>query len=178
MRRHGKGPFKASLIAHATGPASQSQRTQIREFGAAALLWPPAARDDGTAVTGAVAEGGDEITWKGHAGSIFVIKDDTTSEIPFRTASEQDCSVAEATLSGDSVYALVECPSSPLRLVHAAAGAPPETIALPPLGALACVPTQIIARTPTDLWLRASCGGTTQQPEISAVFRESHAQPP
>ena len=178
MRRHGQGPFKASLIVHADGPASQSVRTQVREFGAAALVWPPPVRDDGTPVTGALAEGGDEIAWKQHAASIVLIKDDSKAELPFRSAAEQDCHVREATLAGDRVYAIVACPSSPARLVRAGVAVPPEPIAIPALAGLACVPTRILANAPNDLWLRAACGGTSEKPETTAVFRQGHAQQP
>ena len=178
MRRHGQGPFKASLIVRAEGAASQSLRTQIREFGSAALLWPPPAHDDGTPVAGALAEGGDEIAWKGHASSIFLLNDAGSAELSFRTASEQDCQVAEATLAGDDVYALVACPSQPARLVRATRALAPQAVTVPRLGPLTCVPTQIIGLGPNDLWLRAACGGTPNQPETIAIFRQGHAQPP
>ncbi|MEP7052108.1 MAG: hypothetical protein ABJB12_17215 [Pseudomonadota bacterium] len=179
MRRHAQGPFKATLIVHAEGPQTQSVRTQIREFGAAALLWPPPVRDDGTKVTDAVANGGDEIAWAGHASSIFLIKDDAAAELSFRSTSDQDCYVQDATLVGESAYAIVACPSSAARLVRARLGVPPEPIALPPLIDHApCTPVQIIARAPDDLWVRAACGGTAEKPDVDAVFRSAHPQQP
>jgi len=179
MRRHEKGPFTASVLIHAEGSQTQSLRTQIREFGAAALVWPPPARDDGTPVTGALAEGGDEIAWKGHASSLFVVKDDSTTELSFRSSSEQDCHVQEAALVADGAYAIVACPSLPTRLVHARAGATPEPIPVPALNEhTPCAPIQVIARSADDVWLRGACGGTPEQPEVEAVFRQGHAQQP
>jgi hypothetical protein len=178
MRRHAKGPFRTTLIVHAEGPQAQSLRTQIREFGGAALVWPPPVRDDGTPVTGAPAVGGDEIAWKGHASSIFLIKDDGVAELPFRSTSDQDCHVQQATLVAESAFAIVACESSATRLVRAAVGAPPEPFALPPLSDSApCTPVQIMARAPDDVWVRATCGASKQR-ETEAVFRSGHAQLP
>jgi hypothetical protein len=178
MRRHAAGQFQASVIVHAEGPPTQSQRTQVREFGAAAVLWPPPARDDGTAVSGAIAEGGDEIAWQGHASSVFKITDTAIMELRFRSVSEQDCQVIEATLAGEEVYALVACPGVPNRVVRALHDAEPVRLALPVLPALpACSPIQVLGRAPADLWIRAECG-TAGQAQVQAIFRSGHPQQP
>ena len=178
MRRHGQGRFKAAVIVKADGPQTQSVRTRVREFGSAALLWPPPVRDDGTRVFGAPAEGGDEIAWKGHASSVFRITDEGTAEFRFRSASEQDCSVSDAALVGEGVYAIVACPDALARLVRATAHGEPERVELPSLPALlACSPAQVIGRAPDDLWVRAECG-PEGQPKSDAIFRRAHAQKP
>ena len=178
MRRHGQGPFRASVIVKAEGRVSQSSRTGVREFGSAALLWPPPVHDDGTPVTAAPTEGGDEIAWKGHASSIFRITDEGTSEFVFRSASEQECSVRDSALVGEEVYAIVECPNTLPRLVRAVAHGEPERVGLPSLPKFsACSPAQITVRAPDDLWVRAECT-TANKPRVDAVFRTGHAQEP
>ena len=179
MRRHAHEPFKATVVVRVLGTSSQSVRTKVREFGSAALLWPPPVRDDGTPASDALTEGGDEIAWKGHASSIFRIKDDKTTELRFRSPAEQDCYVQDATFAGEQVYALVVCPSSPTRLVRAVVDGTPQRIATPASTAGAsCTPTQIIGWPASSLWVRAACGGTPELPDTEAVFRIGHAQTP
>jgi hypothetical protein len=178
MRRHGKGPFSASVIVKADGPQTQSSRTYIREFGSAALLWPPPVRDDGTPMSGALAEGGDEIAWKGHASSLFRITDEGTTEFTFRSVSEQDCYVKDAAPVGQDVYAIVACPDASARLVRAVVHGEPERVELPTLPALpACSLVQVIGRVPDDLWVRAVCG-SAEKPDRDAIFRRGHMQKP
>jgi len=178
MRRQGAGPFKASPIVKVDGPASQSLRTRVREFGDAALLWPPPARDDGTPVAGAPAEGGDEVAWKGHASSIFRIADDATTEFRFRSLSEQDCAVRDAALVGVHVYGVVACSDGAIHVVLANAHGQPDRLELPPTPALgACVPSQIAAAGPHELWVLATCA-PPGKPEVHAFFRSGSAQSP
>ena len=178
MRRRGAGPFEASVIVKVQGPASQSVRTGVREFGAAALVWPPPVRDDGTPVTGALAEGGDELAWKGHASSIFRITDSSTTEVKFRSSSEQDCSVRDAAVVGDNVYAIVACSDGAVRVVRAAAHGEPTRVALPSVPTLGdCAPRRLTGRAPDELWVLATCASTGKS-EMHAVFRRGRAQAP
>ena len=175
MRRQGAGPFKASLIVKADGPASQSRRAGVREFGAAALLWPPPARDDGTPVVGAPAEGGDELAWKGHASSIFRIADDATTEFRFRSPSEQDCAARDAALVGVQVYAVVACSDGATHVVRADPDGQPDRVELPSTPALgACVPSQLAPAGPHELWVLAACA-PAGKPEVRALFRSGPA---
>ncbi len=178
MRRHGQEPFRATVIVKANGPQTQSSRTSIREFGSAALLWPPPVRDDGTPVSGALAEGGDEIAWKGRASTVFRITDAATTEYTFRSASEQNSSVSDAVLVGQDVYAIVQCPNALARLVRATADGEPERVELPNVPTFpTCWPTQITVRAPDDLWVRTDCGPAGKQTG-SAIFRRGHLQKP
>jgi len=118
VRRTNDGKVREWVIVHGTGLAMQSNRTHIAEFGSAALVWPTPARDDGTPVNGAPAQGGDESAWRGKANTIFLITDQGVHERVFRSVTEQDCSVATAALVGDDVFAVVECPSAPTRLTR------------------------------------------------------------
>jgi len=128
-------------------------------------------RNDGTPVSGAITEGGDEIAWRGFASSVYRITDAGTAAFTFRSASEQDCSVRDAALVGQDVYAIVECPNTLARLVRAAAHGEPERVGLPVLPSFsACSPTQITVRAPDDLWVSAECS-TMNNRKVGAVFR-------
>lgn len=178
MRRHGQGQFRATIIVKADGIQTQSLRTRVREFGSAALLWPPPVRDDGTPVSGALAQGGDEIAWKGSASLVFRITDEGTTGLTFRSTSEQDCHVLDAALVAEEVYAIVACPNGLARLVRAVAHGEPEHVELASLPAMpACSPTQVVVRPPDDLWVRAECG-PTGKPKGDAIFRRGHVQEP
>jgi len=135
-------------------------------------------RDDGTPVSGAITAGGDEIAWKGRDSSLFRIDDDGTTAFTFRPATEQDCSVRDAALVGQDMYAIVECPNSLAQLVRAAAHGEPERVGLPALPSFsACSPTQISVQAPDDLWVSAECI-TKDKRKVGAVFRRGHAQAP
>ena len=178
MRRHAEGAFKASIIVHGVGSPMGSLRTYVQELGSAAIVVPPPAHDDGTAFTNAPAEGGDEPAWTDHASSIFVITDEKTRELRFRAPNEE-CTVDQATLVGQTVYALVACPKLPLRFIRFAADGTRERIAPPALPAFpgdVCRPRSLIVRQPDDLWVRAECGNEGKA--VVAFFRAGHEQEP
>lgn len=159
MRGRGRGPFRPTVIVRGTGWHAESWRTRVREFGVAAIVLPPPAHDDGS-VLPEHAEGGDEITYKGHASSIFVVTDAAVSERAFRGPTEQDCTAEDAVYFRGDVYAIVACPKKRTRLERLTEAGAREPIAL------SCAPTSLEARAQSDLWIAASCG----------VFRLGHPQ--
>jgi hypothetical protein len=177
MRGRGPGSFRPFVIVKSEGPQTQSVRTRVRELGTAALVWPPPARDDGTPVAGAIAEGGDEIAWKGHASSVFRIDDHGIGELRFRSTSEPDCFARDAAVIGQDVYVIVACPTQRARLVRASAHGEPEPVMLPSPPTLGpCSPTELAPRTGDGLWVRAECG--PESAPVSAVFRPARVQGP
>ena len=150
VRRHAAGPWTTSVLLHGTGWRVQSQRTGVAEFGGAALVWGPPAHDDGSLVKGAPTEGGDEITWKGHASSIFVIDEHGTRELRFRAPNEGECRVSDAAYVSGDVFAMVRCADGPARLRRVTETAREDV-------ALACEP-ELIAVHAGELWMRGACG--------------------
>ncbi|HEX2660647.1 MAG TPA: hypothetical protein VHU40_20340 [Polyangia bacterium] len=175
MRRHGAGAFKPTVVVKAAGPASQSLRTRVREFGDAALLWPPPVHDDGRPVAGALAEGGDEAIWKDHASSIFRITDEAVTELKFRSPDEQDCGVRDAAMAGDHLYAIVACAGGAGRVVRADAGGVTDRFELPKTPALgSCAATELSVQAADDVRVSAMCTAPGK-PDVRAVFRRASA---
>jgi len=190
MRRNSAGPFRASAITPQRPPGVASLLTQVREFGSAALLLPPPVRDDGTPPFGCPAEVGDEMGWKGHAGSVFIVSNSETKELAWRTPAEQDCYVPDAVLNAEGVFAIFECPMPPdsvtdaaenyvtrvRYLLHVSLSGGRELTSLPEVGGFTCEPDQIELRPPDDLWVSAACGGGASG--SFALFRRGHPQLP
>ncbi len=180
MRGQGQGSFEAATVLQMLGFGSL--RTEVREVGTAALVMPPPVRDDGTMVAGAPTEGGDETAWKGKASRLYVVQGSRVDPHVFRTAAEQDCSLADAAATGDTTYAVVRCPDRPWFLERWGADWKQERIALPGLGGdagatpLACQPRKLLVRPPDDLWIEAACG--LSGPMVPAVFRRGRPQEP
>jgi len=177
MRGQGRGSFEAATVLRMLGFGSL--RTEVREVGTAALVLPPPVRDDGTMVAGAPTEGGDEMAWKGKASRLYVVRGSQVDPHVFRTAAEQDCSLADAASTGDTTYAVVSCPGKPWFLERWDADWKAERIALPRLESsppLACQPRKLLVRPPEDLWIEAACGPS--EPTVPAIFRRGRPQEP
>jgi hypothetical protein len=180
MRGQARGSFEAATVLEMLGFGSL--RTDVREFGTGALVLPPPVRDDGTMVAGAPTEGGDEMAWKGKASRLYVVRGSQVDAHVFRTAAEQDCSLADAATTGDTTYAIVRCPDKPSFLARWDADWKVERVALPRLerdaGAtfLACQPRKLLVRPPEDLWVEAACGPS--EPTVPAIFRRGRPQEP
>ena len=177
MRGESRGSFKAATVLPMLGFGSL--RTEVREVGTAALVLPPPVRDDGTMVTGAPTEGGDEMAWKGKASRLYVVRGSQVDAHVFRTAAEQDCSLADAAAVGDNTYAVVSCPGKPWFLERWDADWKAERIALPRIESstpLACQPRKLLVRPPDDVWIEAACGPS--EPTVPAIFRRGRPQEP
>lgn len=192
MRRHGARPFRASEIGPRVAPATISMLQHVREFGTVALFLPPPARDDGTPPFGYAAVG-DEMNWKDHGKSLFIVTDRETKELTWRTPTLQDCHLPDAVLDGQGVLAILECPMPPARLkegeekyvirmrrlLQICSDGRKELIELPRLehpGQPVCEPQRLELRPPDDIWVSALCGDGDSS--VAALFRRGHPQTP
>lgn len=168
MRRTGSGPFKPTVLVKGTGPSMSSLRAHVRELGTVALVWPPPARDDGTPFAGATM-GGDEIAWKGHAATLFVIEGDTHRELKFRAKAEPECRLVDAAIASGVIHAIVACPGADPRFVRFDEGGTPQPVALAlPEAGSSCRAKSLSVRLPDELWILAECNKGE-----GAVFRST-----